>query len=195
MIRTSQSHPLLIAEIPIGQRGGGVGVTFAPGKFQEIAMTGSWARDLDTDLAAIKAWGAAHLITLIEPWEFEELRIQRLPERASQQGLQWHGLPITDGAAPDERFLVPWKTLGPELCDELLAGRRLVVHCKGGLGRAGTVAALLLLDTRTAPSASSSIEMVRAVRSGAVETRAQEEFIHRWALRASKNGFEGSPTT
>lgn len=186
MIRTSQSHPLLIAEIPIGQKGGGVGVTFAPGKFQEFAMTGSWARDLDTDLAAIRAWGAAHLITLIEPWEFEQLRIEQLPERASQQGLQWYGLPITDGAAPDGRFLIPWKTLGPALCDDLLAGRRLVVHCKGGLGRAGTVAALILMDTQAVQSASSAIAKVRAVRPGAIETRAQEEFIQRWTLPPSK---------
>ena len=195
MIRTSQSHPLLIAEIPIGENGGGVGITFAPGKFQDFAMTGSWARDLDTDLAAIRTWGAVHLISLIEPWEFQELRIEHLPDRASQQGLQWHGLPITDGSAPDERFLVPWIALGPELCDELLAGRRLVVHCKGGLGRAGTVAALLLLDTHTAPSASSAIEMVRVVRPGAVETRAQEEFINRWRLLKSNGGSDSSPST
>lgn len=191
MIRTSHSHPLLIAEIPIGRKGGAVGVTFAPGKFQETAMTGSWARDLEIDLAAIQAWGASHLITLIEAWEAEELRIQQLPERASVYGLQWHWLPITDGAAPDERFLRPWKELGPRLCDELLAGRRLVVHCKGGLGRAGTVAALILLGTRTAQSADSAIARVRAVRPGAIETLAQEEFIERWALLISKNGYEG----
>lgn len=113
VIRTSHSHPLLIAEIPIGSNGGYVGVSFAPGKFQEIAITGSWARDLDTDLSAIRAWGATHLITLIESWEFDELRIPQLPGRASQLGLQWHGLPIIDGAAPDVRFLLPWETLGP----------------------------------------------------------------------------------
>lgn len=185
MIRTSHSHPILIAEIPVGQKGGAVGVTFAPGKFQHTAMTGSWARDLDVDLAAIRAWGASHLITLIEPGEFEELRIERLPECAAHHGLKWHGLPITDGAAPDERFLAPWTTLGPALCDELIAGRRLVVHCKGGLGRAGTVAALILLDTRTAQGADSAIAMLRSVRPGAVETRDQEDFIRRWTAHAA----------
>ncbi|MCF3476675.1 cyclin-dependent kinase inhibitor 3 family protein [Stenotrophomonas maltophilia] len=185
MGRTSQSHPLVIATLPVGHNGGAVGVTFAPGKFQQNAMTGSWARDLDEDLAAIRNWGASHLITLLEPWEFEELRVQELPKRAAQHGLEWHSLPITDGDAPDARFLEPWARLGPTLCSLLLAGGRVVVHCKGGLGRAGTVASLLLLDTDTFGDAESVIEAVRASRPGAVETQIQEAFIDNWARRHS----------
>lgn len=180
MIRTSLSHPIRIAELAIGIQGGAIGITFAPGKFQEVSMTGSWARDIDLDLALIRAWGANRLITLIEPWEFEELRIQSLPERAAAHGLIWHGMPITDGAAPDARLLDQWETLGPLLSRELLAGRKIVVHCKGGLGRAGTVATMLLLDTGAAPNGDEAIRMARQVRSGAIETSAQEDFIRGW---------------
>lgn len=87
MVRTSFSHPIRIAELAVGTQGGAIGITFAPGKFQEAALTGSWARDIDTDLAAIREWGADYLFTLIEPWEFEELRIQSLPARAVAYGL------------------------------------------------------------------------------------------------------------
>ena len=180
MVRTSLSHPIRIAELAVGTQGGAIGITFAPGKFQEVAMTGSWARDIDTDLAAIRAWGADYLITLIEPWELEELRIQSLPVRAVAHGLVWHGLPIVDGAAPDTRLLDQWKTLGPLLSRELLAGQRIVVHCKGGLGRAGTVASMLLLDTGEAQDGDESIGMVRQVRPGAIETVVQEVFIRNW---------------
>ncbi|MDH0187399.1 MULTISPECIES: cyclin-dependent kinase inhibitor 3 family protein [Stenotrophomonas] len=143
-------------------------------------MTGAWARDIDIDLAAIRTWGADHLITLIEPWEFEELRITSLPERAAAHGLIWHGLPITDGAAPDARLLDRWKALGPLLSRELRAGRKVVVHCKGGLGRAGTVASMLLLDTGTTQDGEDAIRMIRLARPGAVETREQEAFIRGW---------------
>lgn len=114
MFKTSLTDPLNVNTIPVGSRGGAIGLTFAPGKYQEIAMTGAWARDLDLDLRAIRSWGARHLVTLIEPWEFQELRIQSLPRRAAELGLVWHGLPITDGAAPDDRLLDRWT-----------AGRRL----------------------------------------------------------------------
>lgn len=145
-------------------------------------MTGSWSRDLDMDLRAIRSWGASHLISLIEPWEFEELQITALPERAASHGLRWDGLPIVDGAAPGSKFLRRWKELEANLCNELLDGRRVVVHCKGGLGRAGTVACMLLLCTITSLSSDEAIKRVRKVRPGAIETLEQEEFLRIWAF-------------
>lgn len=180
MMRTSLSHPLAIAELPVGERGGMVGLTFAPGKYQKVAMTGAWARDLELDLATIRNWGATHLISLLEPWEFEELRIERLPEATAGRGISWYGLPITDGAAPDERLLRQWPQLSHKLVSDLLNGQRVLVHCKGGLGRAGTVAAMLLLQTGKTTTASDAICMVRQVRPGAIETHAQEEFLEHW---------------
>lgn len=181
--RTSQTDPLRIAQLDVGSSGGAIGVTFAPGKKQSVAMTGAWERDLATDLAAIRAWGASELVTLLEPAEFEELGVAELPDMAREYGLMWHGLPITDGAAPDERFLIPWEVLEPELIGAMYAGKRVVVHCKGGLGRAGTVACLLLMSSRSSDSAAEAIARVRTVRPGAVETVEQEEFIRSWALQ------------
>lgn len=178
--RTSQSDPLKIATLNVGDRGGAIGITFAPGKKQATAMTGTWNRDLDADLAAIRAWGAGHLVTLLEPHEFVELGIDQLPLRARAAGLQWYGVPITDGAVPDDRFLKPWKQLGPRFVQALQTGERLVVHCKGGLGRAGTTACLLLLDGGVEIDADEAIARVRAVRPGAIETLEQEDFLRNW---------------
>ncbi|HHA2734539.1 TPA: cyclin-dependent kinase inhibitor 3 family protein [Stenotrophomonas maltophilia] len=181
MMRTSLTHPLIIAELAVGDRGGAIGVTFAPGKYQEAAMTGAWARDLEQDTSAIRQWGAAHLISLLEPWEFSQLRIECLPQVVEGQGISWHGLPITDGAAPDHRLLERWPVLGSMLVQGLHSGQRIVVHCKGGLGRAGTVAAMLLLQSRTVRTAQAAIDSVRRFRPGAVETVVQEEFLRQWA--------------
>lgn len=177
--RTSQTHPLRIATIRIGASGGAIGITFAPGKHQTQAMTGTWARDLDIDLHMIKQWGASDLITLLEPHELDELGIPGLPEKAAQLGLAWHGFPISDGQAPDDRFLRPWLTAGPLLANKILHGYRVLVHCKGGLGRAGTVACLLLLATGAAADADAAMQQVRDVRPGAIETAAQESFLRR----------------
>ncbi|WP_425522621.1 hypothetical protein [Stenotrophomonas maltophilia] len=52
---------------------------------------------------------------------------------------------------------------------------------RGGLGRAGTVACLLLLETGTAATGEQAMSMVRQVRTGAIETREQEDFIRAWS--------------
>ena len=184
-VRTSESDPLQIATLNVGDRGGAIGVTFAPGKKQAKSMTGAWSRDLDADLATIHAWGAGYLVTLLEPEEFAELGVELLEERAKAIGLRWHGLPITDGSPPDDRFLKPWERLGPQFVQALQNGERLVVHCKGGLGRAGTIACLLLLDSNAVSNADEAMALVRAVRPGAVETLEQEAFLHRWATTTS----------
>jgi len=183
-IRTSETDPLQIATLEVGDQGGAIGVTFAPGKKQATAMTGKWNRDLEADLRAIRAWGAGHLVTLLESHEFVELGVLRLAERAEATGLSWYGLPVKDGSAPDSRFLEPWKWLGPQFVQALRKGERIVVHCKGGLGRAGTAACLLLLDSATVTGADEAIARVRAVRPGAIETLEQENFLRAWRVSA-----------
>jgi protein-tyrosine phosphatase len=89
---------------------------------------------------------------------------------ARERGLVWHGLPITDAAAPDERFLISWEVIESMLVDGMYAGEREAVHGKGGLGRAGTVACLLLVSSHSADFADGAIACVRVVRPGAVET-------------------------
>lgn len=45
-------------------------------------MTGSWARDLEADLLAVKALGRLNSHLAHRAWEFKELRLQDLPRRA-----------------------------------------------------------------------------------------------------------------
>jgi hypothetical protein len=81
IMRTSVSHPLQIATIVPGVSGfGRVGVTFCPGKYDLHAMSGGWDRDLAVDLDAVRDWGAAAVITLVEPKELTLLRVERLGE-------------------------------------------------------------------------------------------------------------------
>lgn len=112
--------------------------------------------------------------------EFEELGITDLPKRAEEFGLRWHPLPVTDDRAPDHRLLDPWSELEPKLINDLKAGGRVVVHCKGGPGRAGTVACMILLTSGATERSDEAIAKVRAVRPGAIETLEQEEFLRNW---------------
>jgi ADP-ribosyl-[dinitrogen reductase] hydrolase len=149
-------------------------------------MTGDWSRDLRTDLKAIRDWGATHVISLIESVEFAELGIERLSAQIETLGMHWIGMPIVDGHAPGQNFVQQWLMIEPALTIEIARGARVLIHCKGGLGRAGTVAAMLLLSMHETDSANEAIRMVRQVRPGAIETQDQEDFLAGWlALRRS----------
>lgn len=173
-VRTSLTHPIRIDAVPAGT-GGLIGMTFCPGKHQQQAMTGTWERDLLTDLRAIQAWGAVAVISLIEDHEFKELGVESLGRTVNALGLAWHHLPIPDMHAPDAAWESRWASAGPRIRGILQGGGRVVVHCKGGLGRAGTVAARLLIDFGQAPAA--AIGCVRAARPGAIETHQQEVYL------------------
>lgn len=175
--RTSESHPLQIAAVRASPAQGRIGITFCPGKRDPAASTGAWARDLEADLDVIVAWGARLVLTLVEPAELAALRVPRLGEEVRKRGLEWRHLPIPDCSVPGEDFERKWQTHGREIRALLRGGADVLVHCKGGLGRAGMVAARLLVELGMAPEA--AIAEVRRARRGAIETPAQLALVRR----------------
>ena len=175
IVRTSETDPLEIATVAADAAKGAIGLTLCPGKHDPVAMSGAWARDLDTDLAAIRAWGAVALVSLIEDHEFVLLRVPDLGRRAQALGLDWLHLPIMDVSVPGEAFESRWKRSGPVILSVLQRGERVVVHCRGGLGRSGLVAARMLVELGV--EAGEAIRRVRLARPGAVEMLEQEQYI------------------
>jgi ADP-ribosyl-[dinitrogen reductase] hydrolase len=111
----------------------------------------------------------------VEDHELELLRVPNLGGEVGRRGMSWFHLPIPDVSVPDADFKKAWKSAGDELRSMLKKGDDVVVHCRGGLGRAGTVAARLLVEFGMEPKR--AIAMVRAARPGAIETRGQEKYV------------------
>lgn len=184
MVRTSITHPLRIDDLPLGN--GRLGITFCPGKKGDSVFGGAWDRDLDLDMEAIKGWGANAVLSLIEDHEFEMLGVPELGEAVKARGIDWLHFPIRDLDTPTDNAMDTWAALSAELHGVLERGGRVLVHCRGGLGRAGMIATLLL--TERGWSASQAISDVRAVRPGAIETAEQEGWV---THRARHYGLPG----
>lgn len=157
-------------------RPGRLGLTFLPGKHgPSLRYPGRiYRRDLDRDLGTLRETGVGTLLLLVEDGELARWGDRDIVERAAAAGVEIVRHPIPDGAPPASVVVID------ELLDRLGDARAsgdVAVACMGGVGRTGTVAACALV--RAGVGADAAIARVRDVRHPtAVETRAQEAFVH-----------------
>lgn len=178
---TSETHPIRVDVVPTPGLPGQLGLTFAPGKHGSSAVSRvQWARDLDTDLRDLRERpGTDVLVPLMRSREYDLLRIPGLIQRAERHGMVVRAFEIDDVSVPDPDFADGFRTLIATLVDDLRQGRGVTVHCRGGLGRSGLVAACMLVHDGEEPAR--AIARVREHRHGAIETRAQERYVHEYA--------------
>ena len=128
--RTSSTHPLRIAVISCGRGLGRIGITFCPGKYDPFGRSGAWDRELATDVDAIRDWGAAAVVTLLEPQELKLLRVENLGEQVRRRNMSWFHLPIVDVSIPDAQFEHAWEGAGKKLRAMLRRELDVVVCCQ-----------------------------------------------------------------
>jgi ADP-ribosyl-[dinitrogen reductase] hydrolase len=156
-----------------------------PGKYQPIASTGSWDRQLDVDVQALVDMGVSRLISLITKEDMQVLRVTDLPGEVAHQGLAWDHLPLPDTTAPTQSWMEQATPVLNDIIASIPEGAKVVVHCMGGLSRAGTFASLYLwmrgMDMRDA------IKTVREIRGPHAMNSRQVAFLMRMA-----NGHDGA---
>lgn len=150
----------------VDARPGRLGMTLCPGRKDR-------GRDLDEDLRALCDLGTNVLVTLTTQEELSWAGVPELELRAREAGLETLALSIRDQEAPSDAAM---HGLTGAIRAHLDAGRTVVVHCMGGLGRSGLVAACVLVDRGRSPS--EALAAVREARGPrAVESSAQERAL------------------
>ncbi len=178
-VKTSVTHPIRIDWI-LETLPGRIGLTFAPGKHATAAFEGGrWERDLRADLAKLKADGMGLQLCLLEDHELESLQIPRLVEEAEALGIVLRRLPIRDGDVP--AAIEPVRAVVAEILAAAKAGTNVVIHCRGGLGRAGTIGGCALVASGFTPDA--ALERLRERRGPSCpENPDQKAFLRAFRL-------------
>ena len=101
----------------------------------------------------------------------------------SRAGIGFVHYPIVEGAGAGDHTgtIQAAHAVVASVTSVLQRGENSVMHCRGGVGRAGMMAACLLLFTCEATTPKQAIGFVRKRRcKQAVETRRQEDFVKRY---------------
>lgn len=140
-----------------------------PGSLGGMARPGL-AFDVEHDLAALRQLGVRRLISL------ETAAVP--PARLAAHGLIGAHLPIDQLAAPDAD--AAWAVIA-ETEAALRRGEPTVYHCKGGLGRTGTLLAAHLIARGMAPL--HALEELRGIHPRYVQSLSQERFLDQLSTR------------
>ena len=178
-VKTSIECPIYINWIPVIN--GKLGITFCPGKnCPSVIDNIYWQRDLNLDLSIFVKESVNLVITLIEEHEMIKLNVTNLGEKIKEYNMDWIWLPIRDNSIPNEQFIKNYKLIFGKIKHLLQKGGNIVVHCRGGLGRAGTVVCMILIDLKIDLENINVINYVRRYRPCAVESYEQEKFVNNY---------------
>lgn len=149
-------HPYDVLDIP--QRPGHLIFTPCPG-----------TRDasLSKALATLKDAGANALITLMPDAELAANDASDLSAVCSELGLEWLHLPIADEHVPLADFDAAWARHREEIATLLDSNATLAIHCKGGSGRTGLIAARILIELGV--ERETAVRHVQALRPKALQ--------------------------
>lgn len=181
--RTSDDVPIRVDFLPddalgLPEGSGTLGMTFAPGM-----KDWGWDRDMKADMQCLReCWKTHVLVSLIEKHEYGFYEMDGYAEEAKAAGIAVEEFPIVDVHIPREEQVEEYADLVGRTIGFLREGRNTVVHCRGGIGRTGTVAASVLVGLGY--DAEEAIRIVRESRSPRMlEAPSQEDYVREFAKR------------
>ena len=180
--RTSTTSPLRVDWVQLHEvegfsaARGALGMTLLPGKKRRGYGGPQW-RDAAADARRLRdAHECTTFLLLVEDIDLDISRSWATVPALKAAGIRVVRHPIRDMDVPRDR--PAFRRTLDDIRGRIGEGERVVVACRGGLGRTGTAVACLLVDGGMA--AADAIARVRAARHGTVERRVQEQFVRDW---------------
>ena len=159
-----------ISWIPIGKKNL-LGVSQFPGKnLQNIFDLSSFLKDLQI----IKKQKVKIVVSLLPDNEKNKLGLDDLIW--SKEEVEYIQFPINDFSVPPKKKFNELKKLISFIKENLMLSKHVLIHCNGGKGRSGMIAALVL----KAMKEKDPIKKVREKVIGSIETEEQEIFVKDW---------------
>jgi protein-tyrosine phosphatase len=160
---TVSLHPF--DKLPLGTSGA---MIFTP-------CPGTKGASLKESLAELKAAGADAVITLMPDDEMASNGVTELPDACRDTDLQWFHFPIEDNASPGEVFRKAWEGGKDPVFEILDRSGTVAIHCKGGSGRTGLMAAIILCERGMGHD--QILDQVKALRPNSLKLAVHTDYL------------------
>lgn len=132
------------------------------------------AAALVDEAAALVDEGVTTVVSLLTLEEVDVLGLSQEEKILGQSGIQFLHYSIEDRSVPPS--VADFLKICASICEQLLAGERVAIHCRYGIGRSSLMAACIMLCLGEDPD--SIFERISEVRGQAVpDTVEQKEFF------------------
>jgi protein-tyrosine phosphatase len=132
---------------------------------------GEWLED---EIRDWRSAGVDAVVSLLTDGEVQDLELSDEERFAKSEGMDYFTFPIVDRSVPASRSSV--LDLVKDLNGLLSRGKDILIHCRGGLGRAPLIAACLLANVGVHPEM--AFRSIGAARGTSVpETAEQRQWV------------------
>ena len=156
------------------------------GKLIFTPCPGTKGVSLEESISQLRQAGARAVISLTPHTEMARLEVEDLPQACNKQGLDWFHLPVEDDSAPAAEFALGWAREREKILAILDQDGALAIHCKGGSGRTGLMAAIIMLERGI--GLEQVISMVQRLRPKALRLQPHVEYLNELADRLGRGG-------
>jgi len=147
---------------------GGLGVMARP-------RGGDWLED---EIKSLKRSGVDTVVSLLEGCEVTELGLSSEPALCRDNDLEYLSFPIADRHTPSSGASAA--SLIRAVAQAVSAGKRVVIHCRNGIGRSTMIGAAVLVALGTTPE--SAFKLIAEARGRPVpDTEEQEGWVFKIA--------------
>ena len=144
-----------------------------PGRLGTAARprAGDW---LDGEIENWRSASVDMVVSLLEPHEVHDLKLNSERDICMQMGLTYLSFPVPDRGVPES--LSRTRDLIALCTEQLVAGAGIIVHCRAGIGRSSMIAACVLVAVGNRPD--TALEYIKAARGLPLpDTPAQAEWV------------------
>ncbi len=146
-----------------------VAITILPGRKD-------YSRDLFQDIMEIKKHNIDSIVTLVTKDEMDSYGVPDLLEQYHKCGIECIHRPVVDQKVPSKEDIEAINTF---INSKLKKNSKILIHCVGGLGRSGLVAACYLKSIGY--NSEDAVRIIRETRtSRAIESKEQEKFVYNY---------------